>query len=63
MPEVAHMRCVGHLDGVAELAVEEVDPNAQRDLELIDQDQEEDVDAGVEALRERDRRQEATGGS
>ena len=50
------MRRVGNLDGVAERAVEEVEANAERNLELVDQDQEEDVDAGVEALAERDRR-------
>ena len=57
MPELAHVRCVGHLDGVAERPVEEVDPNPERHLELVDEDQEEDVDAGVEALPERDRGQ------
>ena len=45
-----HMSRVRNLDGVAERSVEEIEPDAESDLELVDEDQEEDVDARIEAL-------------
>ena len=52
MPEVVHVRRVGNLDGIAERPVE-VDLNSivATTGNLIDEDQDEDVDTGVEALR------------
>ena len=47
------MGLVGDLDGVAEIALEEVEPQAQGYLELVDQDEEPDDDAGVDVLPQR----------
>ena len=55
VPERDPVRFVGDLDGVAEIPLEEVETQRQRDLELIDQDEEEDVDAGVNVLPQDDR--------
>ena len=44
------MGFVGDLDGVAEIALEEIEPERQRDLELVDQDEKADVDAGINVL-------------
>src|SRR5271170_3086375 len=54
MPERGPVDFVGNLNGVAEVAVEEIEANAERDLKLIDEDQEEDVDAPIETLAQRD---------
>ena len=51
------MGFVRDLDGVAEIPVEEVQANADRHLELVDEDEEEDVDPRVEALAQGHRRQ------
>ncbi len=58
VPERDAMRVVGDLDGVAESHLEIVEPDAQRDLELVDQDQEVDADAPVDVLRHRQRGQQ-----
>ena len=55
IPERDPVRFVGDLNGVAEIPLEEVETQRQRDLELIDQDEEVDVDAGVEVLPHDDR--------
>ncbi len=55
VPERDPVRFVGDLNGVAEISLEEVEAQRQRDLELIDQDEEVDVDAGVEVLPQDDR--------
>ena len=54
MPELDAMRLVGHLDGVAEIAPEKVEPDAERDLELVDENEEDHVDARVEACAQRE---------
>ena len=56
-PERAHMSRIRNLDGVAERSVEEIEPDAESDLELVDEDQEEDVDARIEALADGHSRQ------
>ena len=50
IPEFGAMGLVGDLDGVAEIALAEIEPKAERDLELVDQDEKPDVDAGVDVL-------------
>ena len=55
VPERDPVRFVGDLNGVAEIPLEEVEAQRQRHLELIDQDEEEDVDAGVDVLPQDDR--------
>ena len=60
VPEGDPMGFVRNLDGVAEIPVEEIQPNAQRHLELVDQNQEKDVDARIEALAQ-DRRGQRPG--
>src|SRR5580704_18477879 len=54
VPERDPVGFVGDLNGVAEISLEEVEAERQRDLELIDQDEEVDVDAGVEILPQDD---------
>ena len=55
IPERDPMRFVGDLDRVAEIPLEEVEAQRQRDLELIDQDEEEDVDARINVLAQDER--------
>ncbi len=57
LPERGLVDGVRNLDGVAERPVEEIEPDAERDLKLIDEDQEEDVDPRIEALAQGHRRQ------
>ena len=44
------MRVVRNLDRVAEVVLKEVDAHADRDLELVHQNQENDAGAGVDVL-------------
>ena len=55
VPEGDPVGFVRDLDGVAEIPLEEVEAQRQRHLELIDQDEEEDVDAGVDVLPQDER--------
>ena len=54
VPERDPVRFVGDLNGVAEISLEEVEAQRQRDLKLVDEDEEVDVDAGVEVLPQDD---------
>ena len=58
IPEGDAVRFVGDLDRVAEVVLPEVEPDADRDLKLVDQDEEDDAGARVAALPHRDRRQQ-----
>ena len=55
IPERDPVRFVGDLNGVAEIPLEEVEAERQRHLELIDQDEKKDVDAGVDILPQDER--------
>src|ERR1700722_17225121 len=50
VPERDPVRFVGDLDRIAEIALEEVEAQRERHLELIDQNEEVHVDARVDVL-------------
>ena len=54
MPELDAMGLVGNLDGVAEIVLEEVEPDPQRDLELVDEDQRHHRPPRVKSLGQRE---------
>ena len=49
------MGFVRDLDRVAEIPLEEVEAQGERDLKLIDEDEKEDIGAGIEVLPDNDR--------